>query len=67
MNKAPTITTANAHGFSVGDTVTVPIDNSFWKVFWHWFLQLNLKRQKSCEIKSVTENTFTYEIDDDRA
>lgn len=60
--KTPTITTALSHGLTVGDTISMPIDNGFWKTFWHWLTSKNLKRIDKHLISSVDKNTFTYKI-----
>ena len=39
------ITVSNGHGFKVGDKIAIQIENGFWKIFWHWILQKNLRRQ----------------------
>lgn len=52
--------TTQEHGFTTGDVVGISINNGFWKIFWHWVFQINLKRTSEYTITSVNETSFTY-------
>ena len=60
--KISAITTVSSHWLSVGNTISIPIDNGFWKTFWHWLSRKNLKRIDKHVIDSVDENSFTYKM-----
>jgi len=62
MEEITTVTTASSHGFEVGDIISTPINNSFWRVFWHWLVQKDLKRANYYTIDAVDNTTLTYKI-----
>jgi len=56
-----TITTGYTTSFTEGDVMTIAIENSLWKLLWHFILRKNLKRYDIYKIKEVNETTITVE------
>jgi len=56
-----TITTGFASSFTEGDVMEIAIENSLWKILWHFILRKNLKRYDIYKIKEVNKTTITVE------
>jgi len=56
-----TITTGYTTSFTEGDVMTIAIENSLWKLLWHFILRKNLKLYYIYIIKEVNETTITVE------
>lgn len=49
--------TVNNHSITEGDILEVNINNSFWKVFYHWVVQKNLRRVDRYRTVSIKQNS----------